>query len=134
MESGEEINLNIESGGGNNGKSGDGFIDRSKVRILLCDNDSNSSQEVFTLLLGCSYQGMYGYSTQLNPFFYPLCFFLLPFFYLFAFCVLSLLAVVMFMPSFKFRRKKCCVWPCLVNSINLNMLLEKGYFGIGFCW
>nr|AEA92684.1 TOC1 [Phaseolus vulgaris] len=56
MESGEEINLNIESGGGNHGKSGDGFIDRSKVRILLCDNDSNSSQEVFTLLLGCSYQ------------------------------------------------------------------------------
>ncbi|KAK7354141.1 hypothetical protein VNO80_19599 [Phaseolus coccineus] len=56
MESGEEINLNIESGGGNNGKSGDGFIDRSKVRILLCDNDSNSSQEVFTLLLRCSYQ------------------------------------------------------------------------------
>ncbi|XP_014494669.1 two-component response regulator-like APRR1 [Vigna radiata var. radiata] len=56
MESGEEINLNIESGGGNNGKSGDGFIDRSKVRILLCDNDSKSSQEVFTLLLRCSYQ------------------------------------------------------------------------------
>ncbi|XP_027903028.1 two-component response regulator-like APRR1 [Vigna unguiculata] len=56
MESGEEINLNIESGGGNNGKSGDGFIDRSKVRILLCDNDSKNSQEVFTLLLRCSYQ------------------------------------------------------------------------------
>ncbi|OIV99988.1 hypothetical protein TanjilG_26326 [Lupinus angustifolius] len=34
----------------------DGFIDRSKVRILLCDNDSKSSQEVFTLLMGCSYQ------------------------------------------------------------------------------
>ncbi|XP_020211166.1 two-component response regulator-like APRR1 [Cajanus cajan] len=44
----EEINLNIESG--------DGFIDRSKVRILLCDNDSKSSEEVFTLLLRCSYQ------------------------------------------------------------------------------
>ncbi|KAH1254672.1 Two-component response regulator-like APRR1 [Glycine max] len=55
MESGDEINLNIESG--NNGKSGgDGFVDRSKVRILLCDNDSKSSQEVFTLLLRCSYQ------------------------------------------------------------------------------
>ncbi|KAK7411433.1 hypothetical protein VNO78_02866 [Psophocarpus tetragonolobus] len=52
MESGEEINLNIESGG----KGGDGFIDRSKVRILLCDNDSKSSEEVFTLLLRCSYQ------------------------------------------------------------------------------
>ncbi|XP_060205051.1 two-component response regulator-like APRR1 [Lycium barbarum] len=37
-------------------KSGDGFIDRSKVRILLCDNDAKSSQEVFTLLCKCSYQ------------------------------------------------------------------------------
>ncbi|OIV97106.1 hypothetical protein TanjilG_10052 [Lupinus angustifolius] len=47
----EEVNLNRESG-----KNSDGFVDRSKVRILLCDNDSKSSQEVFTLLLGCSYQ------------------------------------------------------------------------------
>lgn len=56
----EEVNLNREigGGGGSNGKSGDGFIDRSKVRILLCDNDSKSSEEVFTLLLRCSYQGM----------------------------------------------------------------------------
>ncbi|KAL0364704.1 UNVERIFIED_CONTAM: Two-component response regulator-like APRR1 [Sesamum angustifolium] len=38
------------------GKSGDGFIDRSKVRILLCDNDDKSSEEVFTLLCKCSYQ------------------------------------------------------------------------------
>lgn len=38
-------------------KTGDGFIDRSKVRILLCDNDSKSSEEVFTLLCKCSYQG-----------------------------------------------------------------------------
>ncbi|KAK3042726.1 hypothetical protein RJ639_000784 [Escallonia herrerae] len=44
-------------GSGNNGKSsGEGFIDRSKVRILLCDNDAKSSQEVFTLLYKCSYQ------------------------------------------------------------------------------
>jgi len=56
----ELINLNNKASncGGNNSKSGDGFIDRSKVRILLCDNDSKSSEEVFTLLLGCSYQGM----------------------------------------------------------------------------
>ncbi|KAL4396017.1 hypothetical protein AHAS_Ahas01G0049800 [Arachis hypogaea] len=57
----EELNLSKESNnngvGGNNSKSGvDGFIDRSKVRILLCDNDSNSSEEVFTLLIRCSYQ------------------------------------------------------------------------------
>ncbi|XP_051117017.1 two-component response regulator-like APRR1 [Andrographis paniculata] len=38
------------------GKSGEGFIDRSKVKILLCDNDDRSSQEVFTLLCKCSYQ------------------------------------------------------------------------------
>lgn len=83
MESGEEINLNIESGGGNNGKSGDGFIDRSKVRILLCDNDSKSSQEVFTLLLRCSYQGMYGDSPQLNPFYnFFVFFFFCSFFFL----------------------------------------------------
>lgn len=46
-----------ESGNGKSvGGSGDGFVDRSKVRILLCDNDATSSQEVFTLLLKCSYQ------------------------------------------------------------------------------
>lgn len=44
------------TGGGNFGKTGDGFIDRSKVRILLCDNDSKGSGEVFTLLCKCSYQ------------------------------------------------------------------------------
>uniref|UniRef100_A0A6M2EX34 Uncharacterized protein n=1 Tax=Populus davidiana TaxID=266767 RepID=A0A6M2EX34_9ROSI len=43
-------------GGGAGAGAGDGFVDRSKVRILLCDNDATSSQEVFTLLLKCSYQ------------------------------------------------------------------------------
>ncbi|KAJ4877462.1 Two-component response regulator-like APRR1 [Raphanus sativus] len=38
------------------GGGGDGFIDRSKVRILLCDNDSKSLGDVFTLLSQCSYQ------------------------------------------------------------------------------
>ncbi|KAL3335534.1 hypothetical protein AABB24_031650 [Solanum stoloniferum] len=37
-------------------RTGDEFIDRSKVRILLCDNDAKSSEEVFTLLCKCSYQ------------------------------------------------------------------------------
>ncbi|XP_026664879.1 two-component response regulator-like PRR1 isoform X2 [Phoenix dactylifera] len=32
------------------------FLDRSKVRILLCDNDPKSSQEVLQLLCKCSYQ------------------------------------------------------------------------------
>lgn len=49
---GKELNLNKEYMGG------DGFIDRSKVRILLCDNDNKSLDEVFTLLLKCSYQGI----------------------------------------------------------------------------
>uniref|UniRef100_A0A2P2L7E2 Two-component response regulator-like APRR1 n=1 Tax=Rhizophora mucronata TaxID=61149 RepID=A0A2P2L7E2_RHIMU len=53
----KEQNLNKEGGGdGGNSKSGDGFIDRSKVRILLCDTDAKCSEEVFTLLLKCSYQ------------------------------------------------------------------------------
>jgi pseudo-response regulator 1 len=58
MEIEELIDLNSKESncGGNNSKNGDGFIDRSKVRILLCDNDSKSSEEVFTLLLNCSYQ------------------------------------------------------------------------------
>ncbi|GKU89758.1 hypothetical protein SLEP1_g3853 [Rubroshorea leprosula] len=47
----KELNLNKECKVG-----GDGFIDRSKVRILLCDNDSRSSEEVSSLLLRCSYQ------------------------------------------------------------------------------
>lgn len=41
---------------GNCSKNSDGFIDRSKVRILLCDSDSNSLDEVFSLLCKCSYQ------------------------------------------------------------------------------
>lgn len=74
-----ELNLNNEigdcsEGGGGGGGSGgavggfgnnpnpkgggDGFIDRSKVRILLCDNNARSSEEVLTLLLKCSYQGI----------------------------------------------------------------------------
>ncbi|QHN78565.1 DEAD-box ATP-dependent RNA helicase [Arachis hypogaea] len=53
----EELNLNKESNnnnvGGNNSRSGGGgFIDRSKVRILLCDNDSKSSEENHSLLHG----------------------------------------------------------------------------------
>ncbi|KAL4361892.1 hypothetical protein GQ457_04G016100 [Hibiscus cannabinus] len=52
MES-KELNLNKEC---NTGGAGNGFIDRSKVRILLCDNDAKSCEEVFSLLLKCSYQ------------------------------------------------------------------------------
>ncbi|XP_040986764.1 two-component response regulator-like APRR1 [Juglans microcarpa x Juglans regia] len=55
MES-KELNLSKDFGGGNTSKGGDGFIDRSKVRILLCDNDAKSLEEVLTLLLKCSYQ------------------------------------------------------------------------------
>ncbi|KAK3225413.1 hypothetical protein Dsin_005275 [Dipteronia sinensis] len=54
----KELNLNkgCGGGGGNSKSGGDGFIDRSKVRILLCDNDGSSSEEVFSLLSKCSYQ------------------------------------------------------------------------------
>ncbi|XP_057951951.1 two-component response regulator-like APRR1 [Malania oleifera] len=59
MEKFEEIGVGKDGGGGgaaNTGKNSDGFIDRSKVRILLCDNDAKSLEEVFTLLCKCSYQ------------------------------------------------------------------------------
>ncbi|KAM7269771.1 hypothetical protein ACFE04_025268 [Oxalis oulophora] len=46
----------VKGGGGGGGGGDQGFIDRSKVRILLCDNDSKSSHEVFSLLFNCSYQ------------------------------------------------------------------------------
>nr|AAQ73525.1 timing of CAB expression 1 [Mesembryanthemum crystallinum] len=45
-----------DEGGPSNARGSDPFIDRSKVRILLCDNDSKSCEEVFGLLSNCSYQ------------------------------------------------------------------------------
>ncbi|KAL4278274.1 hypothetical protein GQ457_03G018100 [Hibiscus cannabinus] len=48
----KELNLNKECEAGG---AGNGFVDRSKVRILLCDNDTKSCEEVFSLLLKCSY-------------------------------------------------------------------------------
>jgi hypothetical protein len=41
---------------------GQQFVDRSKVRILLCDGDSNSSSEVLQLLCNCSYQGLHNFT------------------------------------------------------------------------
>lgn len=63
------LDLNkVSAGAGSNSKSGDGFIDRSKVKILLCDNNTKSSEEVLTLLLGCSYQGINLYCFFLRHF------------------------------------------------------------------
>ncbi|XP_020524633.1 two-component response regulator-like PRR1 isoform X2 [Amborella trichopoda] len=50
--SGAVLNWNGDS----NGNKQQQLLDRSKVRILLCDNDSSSSQEVLRLLCKCSYQ------------------------------------------------------------------------------
>lgn len=64
MES-KELNLNRDCEAGDSGGGGggaDGFIDRSRVRILLCDNNEYSSEEVFTLLVKCSYQGNISFS------------------------------------------------------------------------
>ncbi|CAN6252362.1 unnamed protein product [Urochloa humidicola] len=44
------------SGGGVGVGGGQQFVDRSKVRILLCDGDATSSREVLRLLCNCSYQ------------------------------------------------------------------------------
>ncbi|KAK9053798.1 hypothetical protein SSX86_024872 [Deinandra increscens subsp. villosa] len=49
-------NETILSRGNTNAKAGEGFIDRSKVRILVCDNDTKSSADVLHLLCKCSYQ------------------------------------------------------------------------------
>ncbi|RCV07340.1 hypothetical protein SETIT_1G236100v2 [Setaria italica] len=43
-------------GGGAGVGGGQQFVDRSKVRILLCDGDATSSREVLRLLCNCSYQ------------------------------------------------------------------------------
>lgn len=50
--------LNEGDGGGGGDPAGQRFFDRSKVRILLCDNDPKSSREILQLLLKCSYQGI----------------------------------------------------------------------------
>ncbi|GMH01366.1 hypothetical protein Nepgr_003205 [Nepenthes gracilis] len=43
-------------GGMSTSKGSDPFVDRSKVRILLCDNDTKSGELVLELLSKCSYQ------------------------------------------------------------------------------
>ncbi|KAK9748071.1 hypothetical protein RND81_02G033500 [Saponaria officinalis] len=48
--------MEVDVGPSNRGKSNDQFIDRSKVQILLCDNDSKSCDDVVSLLSNCSYQ------------------------------------------------------------------------------
>lgn len=44
------------SGSGAGVGGGQSFVDRSKVRILLCDSDPDSSRDVLRLLRNCSYQ------------------------------------------------------------------------------
>lgn len=44
------------SGAGVGAGAGQPFVDRSKVRILLCDSDPDSSRDVLRLLCNCSYQ------------------------------------------------------------------------------
>ncbi|XP_026438877.1 two-component response regulator-like APRR1 [Papaver somniferum] len=56
MEKRKEDAVGGGGGGNNNNNSSMPFVDRSKVRILLCDNNNKSSDEVFTLLCKCSYQ------------------------------------------------------------------------------
>nr|DAD25850.1 TPA_asm: hypothetical protein HUJ06_027318 [Nelumbo nucifera] len=46
----------LNKGDGSNNINKNPFLDRSKVRILLCDNDAKNSEEVFALLCKCSYQ------------------------------------------------------------------------------
>lgn len=48
--------MEMERKDGGNSNSNTPYLDRSKVRILLCDNEAKSSKEVFTLLCKCDYQ------------------------------------------------------------------------------
>lgn len=48
----------LVGGFGSEARNHDRFLDRSKVRILLCDGDEKSSREVSELLCKCSYQGI----------------------------------------------------------------------------
>uniref|UniRef100_A0A5B7BQS7 Response regulatory domain-containing protein n=1 Tax=Davidia involucrata TaxID=16924 RepID=A0A5B7BQS7_DAVIN len=60
MEKGKEIFTGEASEGdcgiSNDGKNYDISFDRSEVRILLCDSNVDSSEELSTLLRRCSYQ------------------------------------------------------------------------------
>ncbi|XP_078179170.1 CCT motif -containing response regulator protein [Carex rostrata] len=46
----------VKEQGGLDANNNNKLLDRSKVRILLCDSDPKNSQEVFFLLTNCSYQ------------------------------------------------------------------------------
>ena len=56
---GEGGRVGGSSGGVGGAVGGQSFVDRSKVRILLCDSDPDSSQDVLRLLCDCSYQGQF---------------------------------------------------------------------------
>ncbi|BFG32812.1 hypothetical protein CerSpe_190860 [Prunus speciosa] len=58
MEKGKQIDIGNSSRqyGGSRAKSKNMSIDRSRVRVLLCDRDAESCEEVCTLLTTCSYQ------------------------------------------------------------------------------
>ena len=46
------------SGNGITNKKIHAFVDRSKLKILLCDSNVNNCREVATLLRRCCYQGI----------------------------------------------------------------------------
>ncbi|XP_028947987.1 two-component response regulator-like APRR1 isoform X1 [Malus domestica] len=58
MEKDKQIDIGNSSrqNGGSRAKSKNMSVDRSGVRILLCDRDAGSCEEVCTLLTTCSYQ------------------------------------------------------------------------------
>ncbi|ONI08735.1 hypothetical protein PRUPE_5G197800 [Prunus persica] len=58
MEKGKQIDIGNGSRqhGGSRAKSKNMSIDRSRVRVLLCDRDAESCEEVCTLLTTCCYQ------------------------------------------------------------------------------
>lgn len=63
MDKGKQIIINNNGGhagrGCNNSTiTSDAFNNQSKLKILLCDSDPESCDEISTLLTKCSYQGL----------------------------------------------------------------------------
>ena len=63
MDKGKQIMISNNGGHGgrgcnNNTVTGDAFNNQSELKILLCDSDPESCDEVSTLLTKCSYQGI----------------------------------------------------------------------------
>jgi CO dehydrogenase nickel-insertion accessory protein CooC1 len=61
-------------GKGSISDAGSSVLDRSCVRILLCDKDPTNSQQLLELLRKCMYQAMEKETSKKRAFLYQVCF------------------------------------------------------------